>query len=335
MKKKRVLLISPKNAAGTGSGTYSGILAEALERIESLKVRRYASVSDLSESWDVAHVMDLKHLDPQVAQSVKAPLVIDLHDVYWLRGEQLFPSVDLPLRLFFAARRRGRYEPILKRANAVIVHSAYVGSRTPHPNVRVIPYAVEPLEPGPPLAERPPRVIFAGRDYFRKGLPVLLSAWRRVSALRPDAKLLIAGREFVHGRAYAKSASLKRSVKWLGDVARDDLLDEIRRARALVLPSWTEAFGIVLIEAAAMGTPAVATRVGGIPEALAGGSRGILVEKGDPVALAASILRCLDLEPDRKLIEITKRAQQAASEYSVSNLVSAVSKVYEEVSGRP
>jgi glycosyltransferase involved in cell wall biosynthesis len=175
-------------------------------------------------------------------------------------------------------------------------------------------------------------VVFAGRDYFRKGLPVLLAAWRHVNAFRPDATLVIAGREYWHGMLYARLASINRSVRLLGDLSRETLLEEIKRARALVLPSRTEAFGIVLIEAMALKTPAIATRVGGIPEALDEGRVGILVEKGDKRELACAILRCLEPVPDMDLIDMTRKAFGRVAGYSTDNLIKAVLKIYEAVS---
>ena len=332
MKNLRILLILPKNASGTGSWTYSSILTGSLREIDGLTVREFSTMSDLSEEWDVVHALDLKHLDPHLVSSIRAPLVVDVHDVYWRWGEDFFPTPDLPVRLFLSARRRRRYVPILNRAAAVVTHSRYVAEKLDHPVKYIVPPAVEPLQPGPPLAERPARVVFAGRDYFRKGLPVLLAAWRHVNTLRPDATLVIAGREYWHGMLYARLASFNRSVRLLGDLSRKALLEEIKRARALVLPSWTEAFGIVLIEAMALKTPAIATRVGGIPEALDEGRIGILMEKGDKRKLARAILRCLEPVPDVDLIDMTQRALETAAGYSAENLIKAVLRVYEEVS---
>jgi len=76
----------------------------------------------------------------------------------------------------------------------------------------------------------------------------------------------------------------------------------------------------------------IATRVGGIPEALEEGRVGILVEKGDKRELARAILRCLEPVPDMDLIDMTQRALETAAGYSAENLIKAVLRVYEEVS---
>jgi len=64
----------------------------------------------------------------------------------------------------------------------------------------------------------------------------------------------------------------------------------------VVLPSVYETFGIPLVEAMSAQVPVVASRVGGIPEVVADGETGVLVERGDPMALAEAIGRLLENE---------------------------------------
>lgn len=328
MKRMKILLIPPEKARGTGSYTYSGMVRESLGRRDDCAVELYPSPV---EEPDIVHALNLKHLDPSVVSSVKSPLVVDVHDVYWLPGEGRFPAPDFPLRAFLSVKRRRQYEKILDRAEGIVVHSQYVAGRLGRSGAKVVPYAVEGVQPGPPLDERSARVVFAGRDYFRKGLVALLKAWGRVHAVRPDARLLICGREYLHGRLLARAADLWPSIEWRGDLERNSLLDEIRNARALVLPSWTEAFGMVLIEAAAAATPAVGTRVGGIPEALKSGETGLLIERGDARGLANAILRCLTPRPDDELVEMTRKARDAAIAYTPDDMAGNLYEYYESI----
>lgn len=319
----------PKGAAGTGSGTYSSLLLSGLRSRPDVDPSIFTSPNDLRETYDVVHAVDIKHFDPALLPSIKSPLVVDVHDCYFIKGEQNFPSPDSLARKYFDAKRRVKYAPILDRADTVIVHSNYVASRLNRPNVRVVPYAVEPMTRGIAIDERPPRVIFAGRDYFRKGLPTLIKAWQRVAAVRPDAKLFIAGREFLHGRIYAKLASLRSSIKSIGDTPRLELLDIIRASRALVLPAWTEAFGIALIEAAMAGTPTIGSRTGGIPEALSDGDTGILINRGDDKALASAVLQCLEPQPPKNIIDMLAAAKFKSDDYSLDRLITNLCKIYD------
>jgi glycosyltransferase involved in cell wall biosynthesis len=73
----------------------------------------------------------------------------------------------------------------------------------------------------------------------------------------------------------------------------DDAAGLMRRLDVLVAPSHDEPFGTVLAEAMAVGTPVVATRVGGLAEVVDDGVTGRLVEPGDPAALAAAVQEVL------------------------------------------
>ncbi|MFL5738477.1 MAG: glycosyltransferase family 4 protein [Actinomycetota bacterium] len=143
-----------------------------------------------------------------------------------------------------------------------------------------------------------PRALFAGVLEPYKGVDVLLQAWRRVIAERPDAELVIAG-DGTHARELRAAASeLGRSLRFVGHVERDRLRALIDDASFLVLPSRSEGLGRIVLEAYARNRPVLGTNVGGIPELVQPGWTGDLVEPGDPGALAEAMLRLL-AEPAR------------------------------------
>jgi glycosyltransferase involved in cell wall biosynthesis len=82
-------------------------------------------------------------------------------------------------------------------------------------------------------------------------------------------------------------------VGFPGVVAHEELPALFRRARLVVVPSFTEAAGMVPVEAMACGTPVVASRVGGLADTIADGENGWLVPPGDVDALAAVLDRLL------------------------------------------
>ena len=84
---------------------------------------------------------------------------------------------------------------------------------------------------------------------------------------------------------------LERRVELLGHVEKTKLAELYRGAACVVLPSRYEGFGLPVVEAMACGTPVVATRAGSIPEVAADAA--VLVEPGDPVALAEGVERAL------------------------------------------
>ena len=85
----------------------------------------------------------------------------------------------------------------------------------------------------------------------------------------------------------------------------------MRHLDVLVVPSREEPFGTVLAEAMAVGTPVVATRVGGLPEVVEDGETGVLVEPGDPAALAAGVLEVLDRRAEMGAAARVRRSASA------------------------
>jgi glycosyltransferase involved in cell wall biosynthesis len=128
--------------------------------------------------------------------------------------------------------------------------------------------------------------LFAGRLEVEKGVLDLVEAASRV----PSMPVLIAGDGPARREAERLAQRLGTSnVTFLGQLPRADLLDRLRSARCLVLPStWDEPFPMVLVEASALGVPAIASRVGGVPE-IVSGATGTLVPPGEVGQLADAL----------------------------------------------
>jgi len=181
----------------------------------------------------------------------------------------------------------------------------------------------------------PEYFLFVGRVASNKGLPNLLEAVARLdaSSRRP---LVLMGRDWgeraqLEGRA--RELGIFDLLRFLGHVESPTTYrGVIRQARALVLPSEWEAFGLVLLEAMAAGTPIVATAVGGVPEVLDEGRAGRLVPYADSAALAEA-LRSVVANPAE-----TNQLRAAASKrvlgYDWSVTVDRHRALYREVTGR-
>jgi glycosyltransferase involved in cell wall biosynthesis len=141
------------------------------------------------------------------------------------------------------------------------------------------------------LAERPDVVLAAGRLSPEKGVDVLIDAFARVT--RPGAELVVAGDGSERGRLEqrARDLGIADRVTFLGQVA--DIRPLYRGTRVLAVPSRTEAFGMVVVEALAHGLPIVATACTGPTEILDGGRFGRLVPVEDPASLAIGIDKAL------------------------------------------
>jgi len=147
-------------------------------------------------------------------------------------------------------------------------------------------FATEPSV-RPTATERPRAIVFAGWMAAEKGIDLLLEAWE---ILRPaDAELVLAGDGPLRAVLEERYAELD-SVRWTGWLPREALDRELGRARALVAPSRTyESFGLVVIEAFAMGTSVVGPAHGPFLELVEDGRTGALFQPGSASDLAGRL----------------------------------------------
>jgi glycosyltransferase involved in cell wall biosynthesis len=141
------------------------------------------------------------------------------------------------------------------------------------------------------------RVTFAGRVVTPKGVAVLIRAARSV-----DAQFVVCGDgwQLEAMRKLARKLGVEERVRFTGWLAPERLARELAEASVVAMPSlWPEPFGLVGIEANAAGRPVVASATGGVRDWLKDGVNGLLVEPGDPRALAAALERLL-ADPDRQ-----------------------------------
>lgn len=183
-------------------------------------------------------------------------------------------------------------------------------------------------------------LLFVGRLSPEKGLHVLLEAFQEVVKHYPQVQLEIVGSEwlpplefivalnddpkisklavFYNKRSYfsqlqeqVNSLDITNKVTFAHYIPHKSLVNNYRQADVLVNPSFSESFGVSLIEAMACHVPVVATRVGGMTEIVEEGKTGILVESGSASELAEAILRTLSDE------DLMKRMRNAARERAV------------------
>jgi glycosyltransferase involved in cell wall biosynthesis len=187
----------------------------------------------------------------------------------------------------------------LEAADAVCVLSAFMGSEAERHGARIGTVHSVPAPTAlagtrvPPLPAQQ-RVLFASRLTREKGVDELLDAFALV---RPGIALDVAGAGIAatHAEGRVAQHSARERIRLLGQLDRPGLLDAMAGASAIVVPSvWPEPFGIVGIEALALGRPVVATATGGMGE-WAQERLGVLnVPAGDAAALARGIERVLD-----------------------------------------
>ncbi len=179
--------------------------------------------------------------------------------------------------------------------------------------------------------------LFAGRIQPLKAPDILLRAVAVLLDEDPSlrSKLVVPVVGGPSGSGLAKPEGLQKLAARLGiaDVVRfrppvgqDRLADWFRAASVLVMPSYSESFGLVAIEAEASGTPVVAAAVGGLPVAVRDGQTGILVEGHDPAGYARALRRFID-EPGLVDRMGTAAARHAQS-FGWDTAASATADVY-------
>ncbi len=145
-----------------------------------------------------------------------------------------------------------------------------------------------------------PCLLFVGREWERKGGPELLAAWPAVRAALPEARLVIVGPPKPPKR-------LPPGVEFRGRIDRSTPSGGTafgavyREATAFVLPSRFEPFGVVLLEAMAYGLPCVVPNRCAMPEIVADGTTGKVVEGEHPEDLSAALVAVLDAERGRQM----------------------------------
>ena len=125
------------------------------------------------------------------------------------------------------------------------------------------------------------RIIMAGRFFSEKGFDLGIRAFEKVFVKHPELSLRILGngpeRRFLEG--LVKELNLKNAVDLPGVASRTELMREISEAMCVVIPTpKSEAFGLLAIESMSVGTPVIATKVGGLPEIIQDNVTGLLVE---------------------------------------------------------
>jgi phosphatidylinositol alpha-1,6-mannosyltransferase len=188
-------------------------------------------------------------------------------------------------------------------------------------------------------------ILFVGRLARRKGVKEFIE-YSLVHIVKkvPDVCFVIAGdnpteslthHEEVAGeiRQAVTRHDLSAQVRWLGAVSDAELVQLYALCDVFVLPvldmnSDVEGFGMVTLEAAAAGKPVVATRVGGIPDAVSDRGSGMLVDAGDYGALAQAIVELLR-DDDKRTVMGRQALQRVAEEFAWTRIVEKYQRTFQ------
>jgi len=175
-----------------------------------------------------------------------------------------------------------------------------------------------------------PQILFVGGNMQRKGIMDLIKAISLLHNSFPTLKVIVAGKDkFIPKyKKMCSSLGILSHFTFLGWVSQDDLLSLYETSSVFVMPSLTEAFGVVFLEAMAAGVPVIGTAVGGIPEIVDDKKNGLLIPKNSPKELADAIIRVIN---DQKLSNsMALNGIETSRRFSVDNMMKCTNIIYNQ-----
>lgn len=215
-------------------------------------------------------------------------------------------------------------------------------SNYPGPPVRVIPNGVA-VNVAPEQADtarhelgltrNDPLIVHVGNIRPHKGHETLIDTVTELIRSCPEVVVASIGGEKHDGdldrvRAAAVAAGVESNLRFLG--RRTDSLSFVAAADAFVNPSDLEGLPVAVLEAMSLGTPVVATAVGGVPAVIRNEETGLLADAGDSSALSMALLRLLsDRDLGRRLA--TRARALVEREYGLESMVRSFEDIYREI----
>jgi glycosyltransferase involved in cell wall biosynthesis len=242
--------------------------------------------------------------------------------IFWYGG--------VPQRSVIASRRwRVRIlDEAIRGCDAVVVSSRAAGegirrwfgveARVIYPGVRL-----EEFTAGPPRDEHPTIACAADPDDDRKRIPLLVEAFRALRRERPGARLLLVR---PRGEATAAALDAEDGVE-LVEQTPGTPAELFHRAWVSALAAYNEAFGLVLVESLACGTPVIGMNDGGVPEIIDRDEVGRLFD-GTGEDLTRALLEALDLAADPACAD---RCRARAAEFTTARTAEESVRLYEEL----
>lgn len=208
----------------------------------------------------------------------------------------------------------------------------------PECRISYLPNGVNPNFFSPSRKKEENLLLFVGRITSGKGLHVLLES---LSYLREPIHLVIIGPpdwDLQYHQKILKTVNKenregKHKITYLGSLDQAEIVKWYQKASVFVLPSFWEAFPVVILEALACATPVIATPVGGVPEVIQSFENGILVPLNNPLKLAEAIQYLLDNKDAR--IRLGRAGRKLiVKHFSLDVVVSELYNIYKKLVSR-
>jgi glycosyltransferase involved in cell wall biosynthesis/uncharacterized membrane protein len=218
-----------------------------------------------------------------------------------------------------------KYVIVFTQDQAEYIHRSY-GVETK--NIKVVPNGIDEqfyIDAKKKPGERP-HILFVGRLHVQKNIPMLLHALEGVS---DKFKTTIAGNGPLETELKALAERLKlKNISFIGRVTRDQMPELYNSSDIVVLTSDREGMPLTLLEATASGTPVIATDVSGNRDVIEHEKNGLLIEKRNPEALRAALLR---LGTDQVLYKkLVMGAKKQAKKFSWDTILPIFASLYKK-----
>jgi glycosyltransferase involved in cell wall biosynthesis len=270
-----------------------------------------------------------------LAHRPKVPTVVSIHDVTPHPGDGMqIPGGNLMQRAW-----KDRVARFIVHAPELVAELEHTWGIDPA-RVRVVDhgelgslYRSRVGAERPRAVREPATVLFYGRRWPYKGLSVLVSALNQMASATSGLRLIVAGQGEPLEPTLATlspQVTVERHDRRVDDATTVDLFD---RATLVCLPYIEASQSGVAALAIGLGTPVVASDVGGIPRLIRHGHEGHLVPPGDPIALAAALTAVID-NPTLQASMSEASLDRATGELSPAAIADATMAVYREVLGR-
>jgi glycosyltransferase involved in cell wall biosynthesis len=252
------------------------------------------------------------------------PMVVTIHDITFEQHHDWFTrerGAALRVQARTAVRRAARIlTPSEHTRSEIIEHYRVPGER-----VMAAWNLLEPAyrEPPPAPGDTPGtsgRYIVAMGGAHRRGVDLLLDAWPAIRAASPDLALVLVGHD---------GSEQLDGVHDAGSLTDDGWRAVLGGAELLCYPTRHEGFGYPALEAAALGTPVVASKVGALPEVLADAAQWI--PSLDPGGITTAVLEVLG--DDRRRDELSTRGRARARAFDDASISDVVLRAYEDAAG--
>ncbi len=331
---------------------------DVYEHLDEFTERLIGHVDTEGKAYDLLH----SHywLSAEVARTLAprwgVPRVQMFHTLGMVKREVMDEDVDGESDVRVAIERRAvRESAAIVAASRIEVGELRELYEAERAKIHVIPCGVDPALFRPmrqaDARERLGRdpceqmILFVGRIEQIKGIDVLLRALGSLFSRRPElrgqVRLVVVGgaldpsddaseSEKIHElRRLVHEHRMEPNVAFTGSLDQPTLALYYAAADVCAVPSLTESFGLVALEAMACGTPVVGTRVGGLQTLIEDGRSGLLVPAGDAEALAGAIARVLG-DP-RLRMHLAHGARDRAEHYTWRMVADRVEELYAKV----